>query len=298
MRIAHLSDLHILDLKNVGFRRFFSRRMLGGLNLLSFRHEAHSAAVFERLLEDLLDQRPDHVVITGDVSNLALESEFERVAAYLRLMWDYHSVSIVPGNHDYYTPGAIRTRRFEKAFYPYMFPDFTDMDVSLYPYAKPLGPVTLFGMCSATHNAPLYARGEVDADQIERFVHLVNEPQHRRSYKVVLIHHNLYERRAWSDFSGTLVNRKELADLFLVNGIDLVLHGHDHTAHIDFLHGGGRRIPTVGSGSSTATSRHPLHAARYNLYTFDGGELAAIESRRYDDATRSFLRLRCQNRIT
>ena len=291
MRIAHLSDLHILDLKNVGVRRFLNRRMLGGINLLSFRKEAHSAEVFERLLEDLLDHRPDHVVITGDVSNLALESEFERVAAYLRLMWDYESVSIVPGNHDYYTNGAIRSRRFEKAFYPYMFPDFSDLDVALYPYVKPLGPVTLFGMCSATTNLPMYSRGEVDAEQIERFLYVVNEPQYRRTFKIVLIHHHFYERRSISDFSGELVNRREIAQLLLENDVDLVLHGHDHVAHVDWLLGGGRRIPTIGNGSSTATSDHPAHTARYNLYTLEDGRLADVATRRYDDSVRSFVAL-------
>ena len=116
MRIAHLSDLHLLDLKGVHPRRFLNRRVTGMVNLLTKRRNAHSPQIFERLLEDILEQNVDHVVITGDVTNLALESEFERVAAYLRLLWDYQHVSLVPGNHDYYTGGARRAQRFGKRY--------------------------------------------------------------------------------------------------------------------------------------------------------------------------------------
>lgn len=288
MRIAHLSDLHIKDLKGVGVRQFLNRRLVGGVNLLTRRRGAHSAEVFERLLEDVLEQDPDHTVITGDLSNLALESEFERVAAYLRLLWDYPKLSVIPGNHDYYTPEAIRAQRFEKTFYPYMFEEFSDLDAELYPYAKRLEGVTIFGVCSATQPPPLYSWGEVKADQMMRFVHLAHEPRFRNTFKIVLIHHHFHERRAVSEFTGILRNRDELADLFLDNGVDLVLHGHDHVPRLGWLHNSSRRIPVICAGSATATDPRPDHVARYNVYTVEDGALVDIEVRRYEDKTRRF----------
>lgn len=293
MRIAHLSDLHILDLKNVPPRAFLSRRLMGGINLITRRRGAHSAEVFERLLEDLLEQGPDHTVITGDLSNLALDSEFERVAAYLRLLWDYDRLSVIPGNHDYYTPEAIREHRFEKAFYPYMFPDFSDLDSEFYPYAKRVDRVSIFGLCSAVLPPVGYAWGEVKAAQMMRLVHLVHEPRFRNTFKIVLIHHHFHQRRSMTEFSGTLKGRDELADLFLENGVDLVLHGHDHIGRLGWLQNGTRRIPVVCAGSATATDPRPDRAGRYNIYTIDDTGLARIEVRRYDDRIRRFERVTC-----
>jgi 3',5'-cyclic AMP phosphodiesterase CpdA len=289
MRIAHLSDLHLLDLKHVGARQFLGRRLVGGVNLLTRRRGAHSAEVFERLLEDVIEQSPDHSVITGDLSNLALESEFERVAAYLRLLWDYERLSVIPGNHDYYTPEAVRERRFEKTFYPYMFPEFSDLDAEFYPYGKRLDTVSIFGLCSAVLPPVGFAWGEVKQPQMMRFVQLVHQPRFRNTFKIVLVHHHFHERRGLGEFTATMQRREELADLLLDNGVDLVLHGHDHIGRFGWLTGGGRRIPVIGAGSATATSARPDLVARYNLYTIDEGALVRREVRCYDDRTRRFV---------
>ncbi len=289
MRIAHLSDLHILDLKGVGPRRFLNQRAFGALNLLTARRNLHSPLVFECLLEDALEQRIDHVVITGDLSNLALQSEFERVSAYLRIVWDFDQVSVVPGNHDYYTAGTRRSRRFEKAFYRYMFPDFCDLDSDPYPYAKSLGPVTLFGFCSAAETPPLMSWGQIDQAQMMRFVALANEPRTRESYNIALLHHYFHDTRGLLAATSRLREREKLAELLVDNGIDLVLHGHDHRAHVGFLGGGKRRrIPVIGCGSSTALTNDPNTVARYNIYTIKDGALTEWEIRRYEPATRRF----------
>jgi len=288
MRIAHLSDLHILDLKNVGPRDFLGRRLVGSVNLLTRRRGAHSTGIFERLLEDLIEQNPDHSVITGDLSNLALESEFERVAAYLRLLWGYERLSVIPGNHDYYTPEAVHDRRFEKTFYPYMFPEFSDLDAEFYPYGKRLGSVSIFGLCSAVLPPVGFAWGEVKQPQMMRFVQLVHEPRFRNTFKIVLVHHHFHERRGLGEFTATMQRRDELADLLLENGVDLVLHGHDHIPRFGWLTGAGRRIPVIGAGSATATSPRPDLTARYNIYTIENGALVDREVRRYDDRTRRF----------
>ncbi len=288
MRIAHLSDLHLLDLKGVEFHRFLNRRITGMVNLMTRRKDAHSAQIFERVLEDLLDQKVDHVVITGDLSNLALESEFERVAAYLRLLWDYRHVSVVPGNHDYYTGGARRTRRFEKTFYPYMFPEFSDLDVDLYPYAKDLGPVTIFGFCSPTETLPLFADGYVDPGQQMRFVRLVKAPKFRNTFKIALLHHHFHGAHNPLELTSVLRNRRQMRDLLLDNGVDLVLHGHDHKAYRGWLANTERRIPVIGAGSCTATAPDPDRVARYNIYTIARRRLEHTEVRRYDPKRRGF----------
>lgn len=290
MRIAHLSDLHVFDSKGVRLRDFLtSRRVLGMLNLLSIRKSAHSTAVLERLLEDLLETRPDHVVVTGDLSNLALESEFDRVASYLRYVFDQSRVSVIPGNHDYYTWGAVRGQRFEKTFYPYMFPQFTDLDVDLYPYDKLLGPVSIFGLRSATQTIPPGSYGEVDRPQLDRLIHIVQDPKYRNTFKIALVHHYFHAARTLNDRIGPLRNRHEVAEVLVDQGFDLVLHGHDHVARLGWLGSGPRRIPVIGAGSATATDPRPHRVGRYNIYTIEDGRLADIEVRRFHPETQRFV---------
>src|SRR3989441_5792450 len=56
MKLAHLADLHL------GFRQFDRQTPRGGN-----QREADVAEVFRRAVDDLLVQRPDLIVIAGDV---------------------------------------------------------------------------------------------------------------------------------------------------------------------------------------------------------------------------------------
>ena len=78
MRIAQLSDLHIFDSEGVMVRDFVSTRVVGGLNLVLGRRNSHPLELAERLIEDVTQQDLDHVVVTGDITNLSLPGEFQR----------------------------------------------------------------------------------------------------------------------------------------------------------------------------------------------------------------------------
>ena len=56
MKLAHLADLHL------GFRQY-DRQTPRGAN----QREADVAQVFARAVDDLLEQRPDLIVIAGDI---------------------------------------------------------------------------------------------------------------------------------------------------------------------------------------------------------------------------------------
>src|SRR5690554_6518437 len=83
MLLAHLSDIHVLDLAGVRFYRFFNKRVTGGLNLLLKRSKAHKPALLEEALDRIEGLGCDHVLVTGDLTNLALPSEFERARRIL-----------------------------------------------------------------------------------------------------------------------------------------------------------------------------------------------------------------------
>ncbi len=128
--IAHLSDLHLLSLEGAVPFRLFNKRITGYLNLRFHRKSVHKAFAVKAAARAIRQLGVDQVVITGDVSNLALENEFELVRTFLAedLGLPADRVSLVPGNHDAYTGGAHRSRRFARAFAAYLYSDLPELE--------------------------------------------------------------------------------------------------------------------------------------------------------------------------
>src|SRR6186997_2662803 len=103
MRIAHCSDLHLLSLNGARALDFANKRWIGGLNLLANRGRHYHAAVFRAMVEDFNRSAIDHIVVTGDITNLALEEEFRFARGFFdAIELGPSDVTVIPGNHDSY----------------------------------------------------------------------------------------------------------------------------------------------------------------------------------------------------
>lgn len=289
MRIAHLSDLHILDLNGVGAGRFVNRRLAGGLNLLLRRAAAHKIEILEKLIEDLLREAPDHIVISGDLSNLALESEFERVYHLLKLLGDGTKLSLVPGNHDYYTAGAARSRRFERYFHEFMFHRYSDLDPDPYPWVKDLGELSLVGVRTACETVPPLAYGQVDDRQFSRLRDVLAALPSTRP-KAVLLHHALHSRGARRDLTDRLLGRDKLLALLMEQHVSIAFYGHDHLGRYEELEENGHHLHLLCCGSSTRFSDDPTEMAKYRMVYLQDGAIAGIETKVYHPKERRFFR--------
>ena len=81
--LAHLSDPHLPPLPVPRLRDLAGKRALGYLNWTRNRRKVHKRDVLDALVSDLQAQGPDHIAITGDLVNLALEAEFAPSRAWL-----------------------------------------------------------------------------------------------------------------------------------------------------------------------------------------------------------------------
>ena len=279
--LAHLSDLHVLDLTGVRWWRYLNKRITGAVNLVISRSDAHPVSLTESLVADVRTVAPDHVAITGDLTNLAFDSEFTKAAQLLEPLGGFEKVSVIPGNHDIYTAGSLRSRRFERHFGHLMWTQ--EDQQSRYPWTKRVGDeLTLIGLRSAHPVAPLFAHGWVEREQLEMVTRVATQDADR--FVVVMLHHNLHRRSARKTWMHGLRNRDEVLDVCADAGVDLVLHGHTHVAH-RFAH---RGMPVIGCGSSTWSSENPNHVARYNLYRIDDRRLVDVEVRTFDLKSQHF----------
>ena len=74
--LAHFSDPHIGPLPPARLSELVSKRFLGWLSWQHRRRRVHRREILDALASDLLAQAPDHVVVTGDLTNIALPAYF------------------------------------------------------------------------------------------------------------------------------------------------------------------------------------------------------------------------------
>jgi 3',5'-cyclic AMP phosphodiesterase CpdA len=79
-----------------------NKRFFGWLSWRIRRRHFHRSAVVDALMDDLSHTSVDHLVVTGDLTNLSLVSEFGAARERLKQLGAARDVSIVPGNHDAY----------------------------------------------------------------------------------------------------------------------------------------------------------------------------------------------------
>lgn len=110
-RIALLSDPHCWRL-GVWPWQLVGKRTLGYYNLVFSRRHHFKIDAFRNALRRAQDMAVDLLLITGDMTQTALPSEFA-LAAEVMAEFDLPT-AMIPGNHDRYTWGAVWAKRFER----------------------------------------------------------------------------------------------------------------------------------------------------------------------------------------
>jgi 3',5'-cyclic AMP phosphodiesterase CpdA len=285
--IAQLSDLHVFDRETAQVSDFFNKRAIGGLNLVTGRRNAHPIELTERLIEDVTRIDPDHVVVTGDVTNLSLPGEFQRVSRLLRPLWGYERLTVIPGNHDCYTQGAQDEQRFERFFGELLFGQDSAPETWRYPAIKDLGDVVIVAMSSALKTGPFMAWGRVGQGQLDRLERELRDRDLLDKFTIGLVHHNLHKRDKIHEMTASLRDRDEVLARLLGLRMNILCHGHTHRAHRFDVSLENHTMLVIGSGSSTQNSMDPERVARYNLTQVENGE-ARIRTRVYDPTHRRF----------
>ncbi|MFT4251581.1 MAG: metallophosphoesterase [Caulobacter sp.] len=244
-RLAHLSDPHLppppgaFRLRDVASKRLLSR--------IAWRRKrkVHRPEVLAALIADLRAHAPDHVAITGDLTNFASETEVAAATAWLESLGPAETITVSPGNHD-----ALVGESAQARFAPWTAWLGDDEEVA-FPQVRLRGPLALFNLCSAVPTAPHLATGRLGPEQLEKLDALLAAPAYADRFKVVLLHH--------PPNAGAVSSRKSLDDqaelraVLARRGADLVLHGHAHESLTASLPGpDGGSIPVLGVPSASA----------------------------------------------
>lgn len=246
-----MSDPHLPLLPSVppaSLHRLAGKRSLSYLALPRKPGRARAVAALAALAADVAAHRPDHIAVTGDLTNLALPGEFARARRWLARLGPPERVSAIPGNHDALVP--VPPAQGWGLWAPWMGEGF--------PAVRRAGPLALVGLSSAVPTPPLFASGRLGEGQLARLGPLLAALGREGLFRVVLVHHPPVggrggRRRALRDAGA-------LREVLRAHGAELVLHGHDHRATLLALPGPAGPIPVYGVPSASApTARWHLH---------------------------------------
>ena len=267
-RLAHISDVHLGPLPDVTYRDLASKRMVGYVNWQRNRRHVMQDGTLGTIVADIAAHAPDHLAVTGDLVNLALDAEIELARQWLATLGAPDEVSVVPGNHDAYVPGA-----FDKACRSWSDwisgDDASPADRHSFPYLRVRGQVALIGVSSARATAPFMANGFFREDQSHRLGGILEDTARRGLFRVVMIHH--------PPVRSAVAQHKRLFGIGLFqrtvkrHGAELVLHGHSHEPSLNWIAGkGSSQVPVVGvaAGGQSAGGAHC--PAQWNLLEISG----------------------------
>jgi 3',5'-cyclic AMP phosphodiesterase CpdA len=239
--IAHISDLHLNSFYNES----------------NYHH-------LQYLLNKLKDDRVEHLIITGDLTDNASEKDFLLLR---RLLSEYDflegkKLTVIVGNHDIYGgvqkaedifsfPEKCRTVNYDQKLNEFAgyFPEtlencFFISSNSYYPFAKIVGPALIIGANSIAPYSkisnPFASNGEISVTQFNEIHSLLKKEFTDVKFRLILIHHhfNKFKTKAKSSLGNVwlniekqtmkLRNKRRLFNLFKELNVDIVMHGHLH----------------------------------------------------------------------
>ncbi|WP_223635686.1 metallophosphoesterase [Corallococcus sp. EGB] len=257
MRFIHCSDVHLtadyrrLAPRPLGWRRWLALPEL----LLGGRAQAYARAArtLSAIVREAKTHDADHLILSGDLTACALDGEFQAARDALG-EWgeDRRRCTVIPGNHDVYTPGSVRAARFERYFGHLLESDLPEhRREGRYPFVRLVGSgAAVVGLCSARLPlVPGISRGFIGRAQLEGLAAVVADPRLAGRALLVVVHHAPLTSRGelatgpWGLRDGAALCR------LLPGSRHAVLHGHIHQRFHHQATGTGPHL--FGAGSST-----------------------------------------------
>ena len=261
--LAHLSDPHLAPLPAPRWTELIGKRVTGYINWQRKRRFIHDPAVLAAIVADVKAQSPDHIAVTGDLTNIALAAEFPRGRDWLERLGIDHDVTVVPGNHDVYVREAANFAAREWGAYM-----CGDDGVEGFPFVRRRNNIVLIGLSTGVPTAPFLATGWLGTRQLVALTATLKKLKNEDLFRIILIHHPPVTA---APQHKRLFDAPVLKRIIADHGAELLLHGHDHAHMINWLIGpNDTRVPAIGVPSASVAPGTAHEGAAYNLYRIDG----------------------------
>lgn len=279
MRFVHCSDVHITadyfaqSFFKMGWRRWVALAELTvGGRARAYRQAPETLAAIAR---EAQARHADHFILSGDLTAYALPSEFEGARAAIGpLVEDRSRCTIIPGNHDVYTPGSRRSGRFERYFGHLLESDLPEhRREGAFPFVRLVGEeAAVVGLLSArVPPVPGISSGLIGPTQLEGLEAIVKDPRLAHRAVLVVVHHAPLTHHGRPDSWTHGLRDAEALCRLLPGPRYALLHGH---VHHRYHHVATAERPHIfGAGSSTLKGREGYWVIEVSGGKVTGGEM-------------------------
>jgi 3',5'-cyclic AMP phosphodiesterase CpdA len=185
-------------------------------------------------------QRPDLVVLSGDITQRARTAQFQAARAFVDRMGT--PVLAIPGNHD-----IPLFNLWARLHHPYAQHAAT--------FGAELEPVhatrDLLVVCVNTTRAHRHKHGEVSGRQIERVARRLENAE-TAQLRIVVVHQPVAVTRA-DDVNNLLRGHEAALQRWSAAGADIVMGGHIHLPYVKPLHDLARPMWAVQAGTAVSS---------------------------------------------
>lgn len=245
-RFAHISDIHLpttaADCTHLA--GFLNKRFFSCLSWFVKRRFIHNKDVTDSLVKDCLAHKPDHILVTGDLTNLSLPGEYTRALTWLQSLGSPQDVTAIPGNHDLLldTPSA---RHGLAKLSPYMQGGNQSPHTD-FPITRRIQDVLFIGLSSSIETPIGWCSGRLGSVQQDRLHAILDKAAQDNLCRIVALHH---PPAGPQKPRGGLEDYQDFAQIIAESGAELILHGHTHRSSMHALPGPVGPVPVLGVAS-------------------------------------------------
>ncbi|MGK0190162.1 MAG: 3',5'-cyclic AMP phosphodiesterase CpdA [Verrucomicrobiales bacterium] len=250
MKILHFGDIHVWRLR-LAPDFWYLKRVLGTVNLIARRRLRFPSNYPAIVAAEVLKSDADVVIFSGDMSTMSLVPEFEEAArlfAPIREKWGDRFFCI-PGNHDRYSPGSMKSGGYER-YFPY---GAFEEDKLVRRQLIDDGLVIVGFDCS--HPCRIRSNGTI-SDKLERELRTALEFERGEGNRVLLTGHYplAYPSDVHASWEHRLLKAERLAKL--VNEFEPIayFHGHKHQRWIERV--GKTLCVNCGAAGMISSEKH------------------------------------------
>ncbi len=224
MKIIHFSDPHAGALPD-SLSAYFDKRIVGTLNYAFKRRFLHNMALMQRGVDYIIQEKPDVVVCTGDLTSTGQPREFDIMLEILQPLITNSAIKLlyVPGNHDSYVKNNRCQSASKKAFETL---NMNGITLESLPTLVTAGECDfiLVNECRPTNF--FLSTGYLTTESSKKIEELCSGKKERP--RIMIGHFPLRKKYSLTGFRHKIYGQQKVVELLNSQKIDLALCGHTH----------------------------------------------------------------------
>ena len=269
IKIAVVSDIHYTD------PGLFTNNGIAGQAFQDYLAQdpkllAYSDPIFRKVLADLKADKPDILLVPGDLTKDGERISHQSMAAFFQSLQALNiKVYVVPGNHDVANPEAARydgdnayptpnvsANEFSTLYAPFGYANAISRDPNSLSYvAQPYKGLWIMGIdaCRYEDNTTKSTTpGRIKAQTLTWMLARLAEAKAQNITVFGMMHHNLvehYTNQSQLDPGYVIDNWQTVTETLMNAGLRIIFTGHYHASDITRYEKGGKELFDIETGS-------------------------------------------------